>query len=295
MSGDFFGGVSNAVLGAVGGIQQTVNTVSSVVNQVGSSINNISSALNSIVGTDPSSLISRFRASGIPEGAEPNYNFVPVTARFSETTEAKDWRVKINSPLIYSSPVLRPMADTGGMIFPYTPTITMTHSANYSTIDTVHNNFPFYAYKNSQIDEITITGKFTVQNQAEAIYWLAVMHFLRTVTKMYFGQGPNLGNPPPICTLNGYGDFVYNNVSVVIKTFSINLPSEVDYIAANVATTPSSAGTQTSGTNVSYVPTSSEITVTLLPVFSREKIKSFNLEAFSQGQLIVGADGKGFI
>jgi hypothetical protein len=295
MSGDFFGGVSNAVLGAVGGIQQVTNRISSVANQIGSSVSTISASINSIVGTDPNVLISRYRASGIPEGAEPNINFVPVTARFSESTEAKDWRVKINSPLIYSSPVLRPMADTGGMLFPYTPQITMTHSASYSTIDTVHNNFPFYAYKNSQIDEITIVGKFTVQTQAEAIYWLAVMHFLRTVTKMYFGQGPNLGNPPPICTLNGYGDFVYNNVAVVIKTFSINLPNEVDYIAANIATSTGGNDSQTSGTNVSYVPTSSEITVTLLPVFSREKIKSFNLEAFSQGQLIVGSDGKGFI
>ena len=31
--------------------------------------------------------------------------------------------------------------------------------------------------------------------------------------------------------LNGYGDYVFNNVPVVITTFTVDMPSEVDYIA----------------------------------------------------------------
>jgi hypothetical protein len=295
MSDDFFGGSPGANL-PTSGIRQTINSIGAISQQIGSSLQgfgaNITTAINTLVGTDPNELISRSRSAGIPVGAEANYNFTPITARFSETPESKDWRVRINSPIIYTSPVLRALADTGGMLFPYTPTINVSHTANYSAIDTVHNNYPFYAYKNSQVDEISITGKFTVQNQAEAIYWLGVLHFLRTVTKMYFGQGPNLGNPPPICALNGYGDFVYNNVSVVVKQFNIIMPNDVDYIAANLASSP---GERTSGENLSYVPTSSEITVFLIPVFSKEKIKTFNLDAFAKGQLIVGNDGRGFI
>lgn len=279
-----------------GDIAQTASDVlGSTVDTIGSGItglgNGISSFLDSIVGTNPNALASSFRASGIPAGAEPNYNYTPVAAQFSSNPEQKDWRVKISNPMIYNSDPLLPLAETGGMIFPYLPQITMSHSANYQQLDITHTNYPFYAYKNSQVDDITINGKFTVQNQYEARYWLAVMHFLRTMTKMYFGQGENLGNPPPICTLNGYGDFVYNNVSCVVKNFNIQLPDDVDYIAANLGLTP---GTQ-SGTNLSYVPTLSQVSVTLIPVYSRDKIKSFNLNAFANGQLIVGSDGKGFI
>jgi hypothetical protein len=108
---------------------------------------------------------------------------------------------------------------------------------------------------------------------------------------MYFGQGANIGNPPPICTLNGYGDFVYNNVSCVIKSFSVSMEKDVDYLAVRLKSTP---GTK-SGPNLSYVPSLSTVIVTLLPVYSRDKIKTFNLTNFAKGQLITNVDGKGFI
>ena len=103
---------------------------------------------------------------------------------------------------------------------------------------------------------------------------------------MFFGQGENLGNPPPICILNGYGDFVYKNVSCVIKNFTVTMPNNVDYIAST---------TGGAGSRVTYVPTASDISVTVQPVYSRTQIKSFNLDAFAKGQLVVGPDGKGFI
>jgi hypothetical protein len=263
---------------------------------VGEAISNIGSGISDFltggVGTDPNRLISSFRSQGIPSGAERSGNGSSVSAQFSDAAIDKDWRVKISNDSIYSSSdVMMPLVGTGGLIFPYLPTITMAHSATYETIATSHTNYPFYAYKSSQVDDITITGQFTVQSQEEAVYWLAAVHFLRTVTKMYFGQGANLGNPPPICTLNGYGDFVYNNVSVVVKSFSVNLEKDVDYIAAHLSARLGNV----KGTNISYVPTISTITVVVAPVYSRQKIKSFDLDAFSKGKLVLGSDGKGFI
>ena len=281
--GEVAGGVLGATVGAIGG----------AVNGFGTGLSAFLTNSNYSNGTSlTNSYASFLRGASIPPGAEPNYDYNPVTAQFSTNPEEKDWRVKISCDrIINNSPVMIPLQQTGGMVFPFTPTITMSHTANYTPVETAHTNYPFYAYKNSQIDDITITGKFAVQDELDAAYWLGSMHFLRTVTKMYFGQGPNLGNPPPICVLNGYGDFVYNNVSVVVKNFNITLPNDVDYIAANLGTTP---GTQ-SGTNLSYVPTMSDITVQLLPVYSREKIKTFNLEAFANGQLISPGDNRGFI
>jgi hypothetical protein len=281
MASDFFGGIGDAI-GTV------TNAIGSVAQGIG---NGIGSLLGGSAGTDPNMLMSQFRSQGIPAGAQPNYYYSPVQAQFSTSPAGKDWRVKISSDVIYIGSIFQPLAETGGLIFPYLPTITMSHSADYQKIDTAHTNYPFYAYKNSQIDDITITGQFTVQDEAEGQYWLAMNHFLRTVTKMYFGQGANVGNPPPICTLNGYGDFVYNNVSCVIKSFSVTMDKDVDYLSVSLGNTP---GT-TSGTNISYVPSLSTVTVTLLPLYSRDKIKTFNLTNFAQGQLVTNVDGKGFI
>ena len=283
MAVDFFGGVGDA-------LSSVTDTVLSTVENVGGSV---FSLLNSSVGNNPNRLISAYRAQGIPAGAESNNSYTPVAAQFSTDPKDKDWRVRISCDLFVTNGnlALEPLLQTDGLVFPYLPTITMSHTANYETINTTHTNYPFYAYKNSQVDEITISGQFTVSDVDEGKYWLAAVHFLRTVTKMFFGQGPNLGNPPPICVLNGYGDFVYNNVPVVVKNFTVQLDKEVDYIAVNMGVT---AGGK-SNANISYVPVSSTISVTLMPVYSREKIKTFNLTAFSEGQLISPGGDKGFI
>lgn len=276
-----------SILGDIGnGITKGIG---SVLNGIGQGIGAV---LGAFGGTDPNGLMSSFRMQGIPYGAEVSYGSGNTMAEFSTGAEHKDWRVKISSNIIYQSNAMAPLATTGGMVFPYLPTITMNHTAVYETMPVVHTNYQFQAYKNSQIEDIVISGKFTVQDMGEGMYWLATMHFLRSATKMYFGQGPNLGNPPPICTLNGYGDFVYKNVAVVIKSFSIQLPDDVDYISVNMGAGGSMNGT---GSQISYVPTLSTISVTVSPVVSREKLKSFNLTAFASGNLVTAPDGKGFI
>jgi hypothetical protein len=249
----------------------------------------VADAVNKI---DAGLAASRLRSWTIPLGAEPSISSEPVSARFSTSPGGQDWRVRIDSPLMRNgSAALAPLVDTSGVVWPYTPTVTLSHSANYSQIATVHNNFPFYAYNSSQVDDINISGEFSVQSAEEARYWLASVHFFRTVTKMFFGQGENVGNPPPICTLNGYGDFVFKDVSVIVKNFSVEMPKDVDYIATE---TSFNTGSNQRGT-LSYVPTLSTLSVTVSPVYSREKIKSFNLKSFANGQILLSGDGRGFI
>lgn len=286
MADSFFGDVSETVSNITSGIGETITGI-------GTGISNL---LMGNVGTDPNRLISAFRSQGIPSGAERNYSGTSVDAKFSAAVKNKDWRVKISHPLIFTTaPVMDPLVGTGGMIFPYLPTINIAASANYETIHPTHTNYPIMAYKNSQIDDITITGDFTVQSQDEARYWLGAIHFLRTVTKMYFGQGDNLGNPPPICTLNGYGDFVFNNVSCVVKSFNVSLDKDVDYIAVQLGSNTATVKGTKSGTNISYVPTKSTVSVVLSTVYSRTKMKNFNLTRFANGELITAPDKKGFI
>lgn len=300
MEDDFFGGISDTVADVTESISDTLSdTVDSLGDLVGEGLNGLANvaagaltgaaigAIGSILGglntLDPNLVLSSYRRQGIPFGAEFDYDSSSCSTRFSGPAGQKDWRVNIFSPIILESSALAPLARTNGLIFPYLPSITFSSTARYDAIAAIHSNYPFYAYKNSQVDDITIAGSFTVQDQKEGVYWLAVMHFLRTVTKMYSGNGPNLGNPPPICTLNGYGDFVFNNVSCVIKQFNIYFQKDVDYISVK-----GPMGT-------SYVPSKSEITVVLSPVYSRDKTKKFNLTSFANGNLVSGRDGKGWL
>jgi hypothetical protein len=238
----------------------------------------------------------------VSPGAEGDGVYGEGRAKFAQNGP-KDWRVKLSMPPIdswknppknnifgFQFPVLAPVINTNGFIFPYTPSVTLTHSANYSTMDPIHNNYPFSAYENSKLDKITIVGDMYCENSFDAAYWIAGVHFFRTMTKMFFGEGENAGSPPPLIKLNGYGDYVFNNVPVAVTQFSVELPKDVDYIPSSFlipeAISPNGAG---------YVPVKSVFTVTLLPMYSRESVRKFNLNAFAEGKLINPTNGRGFI
>jgi hypothetical protein len=99
-----------------------------------------------------------------------------------------------------------------------------------------------------------ITGDFTAQNTVEANYMLAVIHFFRSMTKMFYGQdqNPSRGVPPPLCYLSGYGPYQFDNHPVVITNFTYNLPVDVDYITAY----PTNSSNAIGGIDLSpYTPT----------------------------------------
>jgi hypothetical protein len=59
---------------------------------------------------------------------------------------------------------------------------------------------------------------------------LAVIHFFRSVTKMFYGQDKERGTPPPIVYLTGYGEYQFQQHPCLVSNFSYNLPNGVDYI-----------------------------------------------------------------
>jgi len=197
-----------------------------------------------------------------------------------------DWRVRLSlPPNIAKEPLFKPLDETNGLVFPYTPTILIQHSANYDAMQPTHSNYPFPQYQNSQIDDIVITGDFFCENAVDAQYWAATLHYLRTVTKMAYGQSTNAGAPPPIVFLNGYGDFVFPNVPVIIKTFSIDLPSDVDYIKTQIDGTVQKTVTTTLGSGVKqgWAPVQSQVMVTVSPIYSRARTSQFSLDTFVKG------------
>ena len=151
-----------------------------------------------------------------------------------------DWRARLsispNAKYLYladTAGILAPLAATQGVVFPYTPQISTTYSANYEQYDLTHSNYRGLFYKNSRVGDISIRGTFTAQDTREANYLLAVIHFFRSVTKMFYGQDAQRGTPPPICFLNAFGQLQFSDHPCVISAFNYTLPNDVDYIRAN--------------------------------------------------------------
>ena len=257
------------------------------------------------------------------------------------TGPAPDWRLRLSLAPDFTylyklgsqsaAGILYPLSLTDGVIFPYTPKIDTTYSADYESYNLTHTNYTGYFYKSSHVAPINISCDFTAQTQSEADYLLAVIHFFRTVTKMFYGQdqAPVAGTPPPLCYLNGYGAYQFNQMPVLVSSFSYNLPDNVDYVRAgsnqysggqvslasiknstpstqggifnavasrllnsglsglsslfgSSSTVNSITGTAVSGSTASgsptnitgaptYVPTKMSISITLLPVISRNR------------------------
>lgn len=160
-------------------------------------------------------------------------------ARVSVPTSA-DWRVRIslapNATYLYRDPnadLLKPLSVTNGVVFPYTPNIDMNYQAKYDATDLTHSNYRALFYKNSSVDAVNIRGVFTAQDTAEADYLLAVIHFFRSVTKMFYGATDEFaGYPPPLVFLSGLGQYQFNNHPCVVSQFNYVLPNDVDYIRA---------------------------------------------------------------
>ncbi len=212
----------------------------------------------------------------------------------------QDWRVKLGLPeqiksMFNKNDIMGPLIDTNGLVFPTNPTVLVSQEANYNSLHPVHTNYPFWAYQNSQVGQITITANFPVQNSLEARYWIACIHYLRTVTKMNYGRGPGAGEPPPVVKFSGYGDYVFKNVPVVVTSFQFDMPQDVDYISTGF--------TPLGGTAVpdrgdvmdasAWAPTTSLLTVSVIPQYSRRDVSTFDMKKFIKGDY--GKGDTGFI
>lgn len=273
-------------------------------------------------------------ASSIAKEA-PNIGFSQGPGQSNATAAGEDdWRVRLsladNAQIFYKDPtsnynsILSPLVETNGVVWPYLPAINYSHNANYTTQQLTHSNYAQQFYNSSEVSEITISGDFTVQSAEEGQYLMAVIYFLRSATKMFFGQGSNVGNPPPILFLDGYGSHYFPHVPCVLTGFTHGLKDDVDYIQVPISQTSLEEVAQepidasigsvqltaeeqkyvpsllrsnkaASATKLQYrtittttrVPTASTISVTLRPVYSRKNIHDrFNLNDFAQGKLI---------
>ena len=249
-----------------------------------------------------------------------------------------DWRVRLslapNANYLYKVPkgkagILEPLQATDGVIFPYTPAVSVAYSAGYDPSELIHSNYKVYQYKGSSVDTVSISCDFTAQDTTEANYLLAVIHFFRSVTKMFYGQdqNPNNGVPPPLCYLSGFGAYTFDAHPLVVTNFTYATPTEVDYIRAgsqtnqpgvNIAQQNSTVNTFNSSTTrtamnglspkvpnfstqnsminseATDVPTKIQLQITCIPIVTRNDISNkFSLKEYATGELLRGSKRSG--
>lgn len=277
-------------------------------------------------------------AYGGMQGLQGSVNSARAKQITQDAENAKtqgDWRVRLSlapsADYLYKADnpgILKYLQATDGVIFPYTPQISVNYAAHYDTSDLTHSNYKIYQYKSSSVDQLTINCDFTAQDTEEANYLLSVIHFFRSVTKMFYGQDqlPKPGTPPPLCYLSGLGGFQFDRHPLVITAFNYSLPNDVDYIRAGSPTLQSgvdSTGynakgigtniiqtrlskllpgaqvaapqfTKATNTQPTYVPTKIQISLSAYPIVTRNDISNkFSLKDYATGSLLQGSRRNG--
>lgn len=204
-------------------------------------------------------------------------NQMALDSSVAISKQLPDWRAKLSlapsANYLYNAPnpgILAPLSSNGGtdgVIFPYTPMIQVQYAAHYDPTALTHSNYKIFQYGSSSVDSVQITCDFTAQDTAEANYLLAVIHFFRTITKMFYGQdglnsSPAAGTPPPLCYLTGFGAFQFDEHPMAITAFNYTLPIDVDYVRARSPTSAAGANTSAAtGGNQSAITDASAIRI----------------------------------
>ncbi len=223
----------------------------------------------------------------VPDGAE-RQQMPPTEVNATDASGKQlgdDMRVKIRVPPGYltnlTSGFNGKLANNfGGIVFPYTPTLSYELKADYKPQDPTHSNFSINFFQKSSIGQILINGKFTVENAADAQTYFSTVHLLRALTRMRFGTDPDAGAPPPVCRLDAYGDMMLKNVPVAISSFRVELPDDVDYFTMPAV----------NGQGTSAAPTRSTISIACVPMYSRNEMQGFSVTGY-----LGSRDSRGFV
>jgi hypothetical protein len=239
--------------------------------------------------------LNRLSNNGLTPGAQTNTvtQYTNTTQNFTLNT-SDDKRVYVTDPsgkIVNGGGILGPLKGNKGVLFPYTPTIQFGHSAHYDSEALVHTNYEMPVYRNSSVDTINITAKFTANTADEAAYVQAVLHFFRSATKMFYGADSIAGTPPPVLRLDGYGQTLLPHLPVVCIKMDYTLPEDVDYISTNLSQGGPGGG---SGSQDTMIPTNLQLSLGFKLVYSRNRLATqFGLEKFASGALLSGLSGKG--
>ena len=263
--------------------------------------------LGAVLQADPTTLIEQQQAETLARQAgfagvntDNEYSGQQNNAAMAIAPSDFDLRARLRAKpnsraykLLYGGP-WEDLQEYGGMIWPYTPTITYTQDVTYESMGSVHTNQEMLAYTRTPATKLTVAGSFSSQTQREARYNLACIHFLRLVTKMSFGASvnPQPGTPPPVLFFDAHGGGMFKSLPVVVTNFSVTLPNEPDYVTVPnaIAQTSNSANPKTT-----RVPAVFDISVSLTVQHTPRALREWNIDTFRRGGYITNTSQAGWI
>lgn len=275
-------------------------------NQVGKGLSKVKNPiLRSGLGTIVNNFLPGF-GGGIPDFSDNSYRElvnerlaaiatetdIAIAAKDVSNTSSKlskgyDWRARLRpkaggvdqfyGALPNGDALMRPLKESGGLVWQYTPVIFLSGTAEYNQTLLHGMNYPINTFISSRPPDIPVQADFTANDIYEARYLLAIMTFLKVCTKAYFGDAAvakgNYGTPPPVMLFEYLGEHGFNKVPVVVTNWSMQLPDDVDYIPVVV------------NDLVTHVPSKTNIVITLTPTYTPHKVRRrFDLDAVRSGQ-----------
>lgn len=158
------------------------------------------------------------------------------------------------------------------------PTIDESRSASYDAVPIIHHPGEILKYRSTASRNWGIQTRLISRNPEEAAKNLEYINIIRSWVMPYYGagtaitgEGSKLGAPPPIITLEGYGEKMIGPITCVLESYSWNWPNDVDYI-------------RTEGDNQPF-PAILSISLTLKEALSPAEYSGFDLIAYREGRL----------
>lgn len=192
---------------------------------------------------------------------------------------------------------LSPVIQTGGVIFPYNPTISEGISVKYDSIDLTHTNESYNAYKSTDNVRISISDAvWTADTFANAVYMLSVIHFFRSYSLMDFGRFKT-GRPPSPMWFSAYGNYAFNRVPCLMEKADWSFPNDVDFVGVPEPGTPEfSSGTLATNRNAAgrytWLPVKFTISsISLIVQHAPAYWTNFSLDDYWSGAMLSRGNG----
>lgn len=188
--------------------------------------------------------------------------------------------------------VLTPLKANRGVVFPFTPNLFLSRSANYGQMDFKGSNFPIYTYINSTPPVLPLIASFTATTKEEGKYMLAAWRFFNILTQADFGEqavkGNRYGQPPPVLQFSYMGPFGFDRVPVLLTDFNVIIGNNVDMVPVEHPVNKDLKGGSAFGDKeVTYMPVDVEFTINMVPQYSPRRVrKDFSLDQMRLGRNI---------
>jgi len=196
-------------------------------------------------------------------------------------TDQNENKTELFKVIIWQDPNLTPIdgaSSYSAVVFDVMPQITESRSVTYDSVPVIHHPGDILKYKSTASRSWSIRATLASRTSREAAHNRKIINAIRSWTMPFHGVGTEksagstyLGAPPPILTLEAYGDKMIGPVKCVLENYDWSWPNDVDYIPTEDYLEP--------------FPVIMEVSLTLKESFSPAEYSGFDIIAYRTGKM----------